>query len=263
MGKYAGSYTNLNAMDSKNGGGDAYRSKYAGKYLPADVKNWSDQQDVSDAFAKKYGGSYINLNAMDSKNGGGDASRSKYASNYLPADVKNWSDRQDVSDAFAKKYGGSYIDLNAMDSQKSGGDAYRSKYAGKYLPADVKNWSDQQEVRDVFTKKYAGSSIDLNVVSSEQHAGSHAADADVPPVSLAASNGPAETHASTVTASREAADTNAAIELVSIPEKGTQTAPHASLIIAAIAATLIVFTIFIVPSARKSRQHPVLDPLLD
>jgi len=250
---------------------------------------------VSDAFAKKYGGSYINLNAMDSKNGDGDAYRSKYASKYLPADVKNWSDQQEVRDVFTKKYAGSSVNLNAMDSKNGGGDAYRTKYAGQYLPADVKNWSDQQEVRDVFTKKYAGPSVSLNAVSSEQDAGSHDAGADtnldavksdnsfngasvqlsgsrsnasppsasVPPLSLAASNRLAETDAAIVTASREAVDTNAAIELASISEQGKQTAPHASLVIAAIAATLIVFRIFIVPSARKSRQHPVLDPLLD
>merc|ERR1712176_1396909 len=225
---------NLISMDSKASSGNDYQ-KYYKSYTP-EVKNWSNKEEVRDAFMTKYAGSYTNLNAMDSKNGGGDAYRSKYAGKYLPADVKNWSDQQDVSDAFAKKYGGSYINLNAMDSKNGDGDAYRSKYASKYLPADVKNWSDQQEVRDVFTKKYAGSSVSLNAVNSKQDAGSHDAGADtnldavksdnsfngasvqlsasrsnayppsasVPPLSLAASNRLAETDAAIVTASREA-----------------------------------------------------------
>merc|ERR1711979_36547 len=66
MGKYAGSYINLNAMDSKQAGGDAFRNKYADKYLPAHVKNWSDQQEVRDAFTEEYGGSSVNVDAVGS-----------------------------------------------------------------------------------------------------------------------------------------------------------------------------------------------------
>merc|ERR1719215_575459 len=53
-------------MGSKQSGGDAFRNKYAGKYLPANVKNWSDQKEVRGAFTEKYGGSSVNLDAVDS-----------------------------------------------------------------------------------------------------------------------------------------------------------------------------------------------------
>merc|ERR1712151_1388556 len=81
--------------------------------------------------------------------------------------------------------------------------------------------------------------------------------------SLAASSATVETYAATETASREAADTHAAIELASIPRQGEQTAPHASLNIAAVAAIMIVVGIFIVPGLRKPRHPRVLEPLLD
>jgi len=267
----AGSYTNLKAK-----GPDAFKNKYAGKYLPADVKNWSDQQVVSDGFAKIYAGSYINLNSMDSKKSGGEAYRREYAGKYLPADVKNWSDQQGVSDALTKKYAGSYINLNAMDSKKDGGEAFRREYASKYLPVDVKNWSDQQAVRDAFRKRYDGSSVNLNAMESDKSfnvGSSQLSDSrskasppsgSVPSVlSRAAANRPVQTHAATAKASQKDVDTNAVIELASIPEQGQQTASHASLITAAIAATFIVAGIFIVPSVGTSRNNRVLEPLLD
>jgi len=130
-------------------------------------------------------------------------------------------------------------------------------------------------VRDAFTNQYAGSSVNLNALRgdksfnaassqlSDSRSNASPSSAFAPPVSLAAFNRPVQTNAATVKASKEDADTNAAIELASIPEQGTQTASHASLIIAAIAATLIVLIIFIVPSTSKSLHHPALEPLLD
>merc|ERR1712176_401199 len=106
---------NLISMDTKASSGNDYQKYYKG-YTP-EVKNWSNKEEVRDAFMTKYAGSYTNLNAMDSKSDGGDASRSKYASKYLPADVKNWSDQQEVRDVFTKKYAGSSVNLTALDSK--------------------------------------------------------------------------------------------------------------------------------------------------
>merc|ERR1712176_1574298 len=78
---------NLNAMDSKQDGGDAFKNKYAG--------------------------SYIKLNAMDSD---GDAFKNKYAGSYLPRDVKNWSNREEVRKDFENKYASEYTNLYAMKS---------------------------------------------------------------------------------------------------------------------------------------------------
>merc|ERR1712207_61601 len=102
-------------------GGDVFRNKFAGKYLPADVKNWSGKEEVRDAFVKKYAGSYINLNTMSTQHDGGDAFRNKYAGNYLPPDVKNWSDQNEVRDAFKDKYASSSVNLNAVDSKQDDG----------------------------------------------------------------------------------------------------------------------------------------------
>merc|ERR1711879_85575 len=68
--KYAGSYTdyvkkqsssadaniNLNSEDSKKES-DTY-TKYYSKFVP-DVKNWSNREQVNDAFVSKYGGSSV------------------------------------------------------------------------------------------------------------------------------------------------------------------------------------------------------------
>merc|ERR1712048_241042 len=101
---------------------DAFMSKYGNSHI-VDVKNWSDSGDVREDFMKKYAGSYMhymesnltNLNSMNVRCHGGDYQQ--YFKNYAP-DVKNWSDREQVSDAFMKKFAGSYID-NAKRSSKS------------------------------------------------------------------------------------------------------------------------------------------------
>merc|ERR1712232_566300 len=110
MKQYAGDYQKY----TKQGGqGGDYKS-YA-----ADVKNWSNNEEVRDAFRSKYAGSYINLNAMDSQQGPGDAFMNKYARSYLPRDVKNWSNREEVREEFVKKYAGAYTNLRATKSDKS------------------------------------------------------------------------------------------------------------------------------------------------
>merc|ERR1712176_1656593 len=48
--------TNLNSMNGGQNGGDYQH--YFQNYAP-DVKNWSDREQVSDAFMKKFAGSYI------------------------------------------------------------------------------------------------------------------------------------------------------------------------------------------------------------
>merc|ERR1719401_710737 len=53
--KTKGAGINLNAMDSKSEG-NKY-SKYFAKYVP-DVKNWSNRDEVSDAFLDKFAGKY-------------------------------------------------------------------------------------------------------------------------------------------------------------------------------------------------------------
>merc|ERR1712039_919572 len=63
---YAGSYIKLNAMDSKHNGGDAFKNKYASSYLPRDVKNWSNREEVRKDFENKYASEYTNLYAMKS-----------------------------------------------------------------------------------------------------------------------------------------------------------------------------------------------------
>merc|ERR1712176_1427296 len=175
-----------------------------------------------------------------------------------------------------------------MSTQHDGGDAFRNKYAGKYLPPDVKNWSDQNEVRDAFKDKYASSSVNLNAVGSKQYDGLNALksskssndassqlsdlrsdvsafSASAPPVSLAVSGNSRETHAGTaVTALSNAADAHAAIEMASAPQQGKRGTPLASLtllIIAGIAATSFVAKIYIMPSAGKTHQNPVFEPL--
>merc|ERR1712048_1440275 len=45
-----------------------------GSSLPRDVKNWSDREEVSEAFTKKYASGYINLNAVKSDKSSKDAS---------------------------------------------------------------------------------------------------------------------------------------------------------------------------------------------
>merc|ERR1712048_1186086 len=67
MGKYYESYMpDVKNWSNNEEVGDAFKNKYAGKYLPADVKNWSDSKEVRDAFMKTYAGSYTNLNAVKS-----------------------------------------------------------------------------------------------------------------------------------------------------------------------------------------------------
>merc|ERR1712217_64938 len=235
-------------MDSKQNGGDAFKNKYAGKYLPADVKNWSDKVEVRDAFTKRYADSYINLNAMDSKQDGGDAFKNKYAGKYLPADVKNWSDKVEVRDAFTKKY------------------------AGSYLPRGVKNWSNREEVRKDFENKYASEYTNLYAMKSDTNsdgapvqysesrsdAPKHSASA--PRISIAVPNRPVEAQAATITASRESTDADAAMEMMSVPKQWALTASHASLITA---VTLFVAGIAFLRATRKPRHQPVLKPLLD
>merc|ERR1712151_357013 len=194
----------------------------------------------------KYAGSYVNLNTMDSKQDGGDAFKNKYAGNYLPADVKNWSDKVEVRDAFAKRYAGSYIKLNAMDSD---GDAFKNKYAGSYLPRDVKNWSNREEVRKDFENKYASEYTNLYAMKSDKNS-----DGAAPNRRLV------EAQAATITASRESADADAAMEMASVPKQWALTASHASLITA---VTLIVAGITFLRATRKAHHEPVLEPLLD
>jgi len=107
----------MDADDSNQNNGKGYQ-KYYESYMP-DVKNWSNNDEVRDAFTKTYAGSYVNISAAGSTHDSGDAFKNKYAGKYLPADVKNWSDSKEVRDAFMKTYAGSYTNLNAVKSNKS------------------------------------------------------------------------------------------------------------------------------------------------
>merc|ERR1712151_488222 len=274
MKQYAGDYQKYmkqggqGGQQSQSGDYQQYMQQYAGDY-----QKYMKQGGQG---GEKEAATPVSLISTDSNNSSGNDYQ-KYYKGYTP-DVKNWSNNEEVRDAFMAKYAGSYVNFNAMDSKQSGGDAFRNKYAGKYLPANVKNWSDQKEVRDTFTEKYGGSSINLDSVDSvkidkrfndesSQLSNSKSdvspPSASVPPIALADSNTPVETHAATETASSEASDAHAAIELASIPKPVKQTAPHASLIVAAVAAALVVIGAFLVPSARKLRPHQALEPLLE
>merc|ERR1712151_1056074 len=111
------------------------------------VKNWTNRDEVRDAFVKKYasgkggskGGDFqkyysqymsqsqgggkqdstVNLIATDSKSDSKDDAK-KYYKNYMPG-VKNWTDQDDVRDAFVKKYAGSYT--NYIKKQGKSADA--------------------------------------------------------------------------------------------------------------------------------------------
>merc|ERR1712151_1069017 len=108
---------NLISIGSKSDSDDdhvAHGKKFCQNYV-GDVKNWSNKEDVRNAFVNKYAGNYIkdvkentktedsdiNLNAVDSKSEG--SKYSKYFNKYVP-DVKNWSNREQVSDAFLDKF---------------------------------------------------------------------------------------------------------------------------------------------------------------
>merc|ERR1712014_77805 len=108
----------ISSGGGKGGGKGGDFQKYYSHYMP-DVKNWTNRDEVRDAFVKKYAGSYtdyakkhsksadtnINLNSEDSKKESD--KYTKYYSKFVP-DVKNWSNREQVNDAFVSKYGGSY-----------------------------------------------------------------------------------------------------------------------------------------------------------
>merc|ERR1712084_103377 len=101
------STVNLIATDSKSDSKDDAK-KYYKNYMPG-VKNWTNRDEVRDAFVKKYAGSYtdyikkqsnsadanINLNSEDSKKESD--KYTKYYSKFVP-DVKNWSNRELVND---------------------------------------------------------------------------------------------------------------------------------------------------------------------
>jgi len=92
---------NLVSVDSKQGGD--YQSYYK-KYMP-DVKNWSDKNEVSDAFMKEYAGSYAAQNKSD-ENAMPAMYMAEYANSYVPK-VKNMSDNKEWAAAFKKINAGS------------------------------------------------------------------------------------------------------------------------------------------------------------
>merc|ERR1712060_723479 len=169
-----------------------------------------------------------------------------------------------------KRYAGSYVNLNAMGSKKDDDNVFKNKYAGSYLPLDVKNWSNREEVRQNFVNKYASAYTNLNAMESDTTSDDARAQrsdsrsdpslpsASAPRVSMAASNKPVDAKASTVTASRDSADAQAAIEMASVPDRWALTASHASQFFA---VTLFVAGITFLRATRKSHHKTVLQPL--
>merc|ERR1712048_230572 len=235
-------------------------------------KNWSDKDEVHDAFMSKYGNSHI-------------------------VDVKNWSDSGDVREDFMKKYAGSYMNymesnltnLNSMNVRRHGGDY--QQYFKNYAP-DVKNWSDREQVSDAFMKKFAGSYIDNvkrssksddvdspdMITQASSHVSDKAPEASSPSTPVSASSLAASTDSSDAPlAAEEAASPSAPVSTLSLAAlKDSSDAPGAadtalasspearatprlSLIIAVALATAGIAMLY---STRKAHSQSLRDSLL-
>merc|ERR1712048_463513 len=178
-------------------------------------KNWSDKDEVHDAFMSKYGNSHI-------------------------ADVKNWSDSGEVREDFMKKYAGSYMhymesnltNLNSMNVRRNGGDY--QQYFKNYAP-DVKNWSDREQVSDAFMKTFAGSYIG-NVKTSSKSDDVERPDMSTQASSHVSDKAPEASSASTpVSALSLAALTDSSdAPLAAKPEAASSSAPVSTLSLAAL-----------------------------
>merc|ERR1712048_182372 len=121
---------------------------YSGDYLPGDIKNWSNNEEVRSSFLKKYAGAYtndVNLVSQKSNDAGYDTQSSEQRSEPIADKPLQLSEQssEPIADKSSVKSSWFPLALVATDSQESTDDSE------SHSASNADQWPDIVEMASV------------------------------------------------------------------------------------------------------------------